>query len=170
LTSARETRSTRAQVALVAAAAAIGLVLLGAVIAVGLVRDRPFDDLTRDATTVADIGLLVGVLTRIEVLIWGGAAAIALAVGLFGRRRGAPEAPVLIAFGTVAAILTIDDALLVHEALVDEAGVPAGTDQVVYGALVVFLAWYVRNPCSPARPGCSSRFPVPGWVRPASST
>jgi hypothetical protein len=120
-----------------------GLLTLGAAAALARVTDVPLDDLGADPNVVAGESLSVGVLLRAEVLVWSAAIGVALAAGLLGRQWSAPQTPVLLAFGAVAAVLVADDALLIHEAA-QKAGVPRGTFQAIYGAVVLLLLWRLR--------------------------
>jgi hypothetical protein len=127
------------------ATAAAGLFMLAAATALAWATDIPLEDLGADPNVVAGESFSVGVLTRVEVLVWSVAVGIALAAGLLGRRWSAPQAPVLLAFGGVAAVLVADDALLIHEAAT-KAGVPRGSFQAIYGAAVLLLLWRFRVP------------------------
>jgi hypothetical protein len=139
-------RSGLRQATLAAAVVAVGIALLTVAGALAWARDIPLEDLASDPTDVTGLGFAVGALTRLEVLVWSAAAGIAIAAGLLGRRWSLPEASVPLAFGILAGILVADDALLFHEAAAEEAGIPKGSFQTLYGAVALVLLWRLRAP------------------------
>jgi hypothetical protein len=144
-------RSVARQVRLSLAAAAAGILVLAGAVALAWARGISLEEVAADPGVGGGEELTVGTLTRVEVLVWTAAAAIAVAAGLLGRRLAAPEAPVLLAFGGAAAVLVADDALLIHEVAAD-AGLPRGSLQAVYGAAVLYLLWRFRVPLLSATP------------------
>ena len=120
------------------------LVVTGAVMAIGCVwaaaAGVPQPALFRDPQPFAHTPLYVGVLSTAGLLVWSAGAAIALATGL-GLRSEAPADPLrrfLVEAGALTVVVTLDDALLVHETVGPHAtGLPEEAFLAAYGVAAV---------------------------------
>jgi hypothetical protein len=95
--------------------------------------------LTRDPSTTTGVGPEVGVLSTLGLILWGSSTAVlALAATLVQS-----SADILFLCCTAGAIgvLLVDDALLLHEKVLPDAGVPQDVVYVVY--LAGALAWAI---------------------------
>lgn len=121
---------------------AVGVVavMMVAVTAADAVSDRIPDTgfLMRDPTSVGRVPWYAGSVSRLTNLAWASAATLSVVAGLVAtgplRRR-------LLLLGAVVAALTVDDTLLLHDAVLPGRGVP---ERLVVGAYVVAglaLAW-----------------------------
>ncbi len=121
---------------------AVGVVavMMIAVTAADAVSDRIPDTgyLTRDPTSVGRVPWYAGSVSRLTNLAWACAATLSVVAGLVAtgslRRR-------LLLLGAVLAALTVDDTLLLHDAVLPGRGIP---ERLVVGAYVVAglaLAW-----------------------------
>lgn len=104
--------------------------------AVGIDLDR----IARDSNETTDAPIETGALSRVTLLIWGGAAMGAALVALI-----AADKPTRWMFGLLAlglAGLGVDDALLVHEVVIPEFGVPEKLVLAIWA--VLGAAWLAR--------------------------
>ena len=116
-------RSSRT--ALVPAALLLGLLLLAGTSLLAALNQQPFGSYSRDLKALsADAGavlpLLAGALALLNMMVWASAASMAVlaAVPWPPRRRW------LLGFAFLNTLLALDDALLLHDEVGPELGLP----------------------------------------------
>lgn len=115
------------------------LLLMGAVVAAAAVSDRIPDTgyLTRDPTSVGRIPWWAGSVSRLTNLVWAAAATIAVLAGLQTRTR--LRRP-LVLLGLFIGVLTLDDTLLLHDAVLPGRGIPEPLIMLAYALAGLALA------------------------------
>jgi len=117
------------------------VILVGASMAVVMSERIPdIGHLTRDPTAVAEVPWWTGVLSRLTNLCW----AVAATVNLVAARASVPSRrqPLLL-LGVLSAAFAIDDAMLVHETVMPNLGVPEEFVLATYAlaGLVLVRSW-----------------------------
>ena len=133
----------RRQVALFAILVGIGLLLIGGMAVLSELRGEPLSTLTKDPNAVKGLDFATGILTRIEVIIWVAAAAVALTAAFLARRLRRQEEPILFGFGLLGLVMAVDDSLTVHEAASSVVGVPL--IELGYVVALGWLLWRFRD-------------------------
>jgi hypothetical protein len=126
--------------ALVPAALLIGLLLVAGTSLLAALNQQPFGYYIRDLKALsADAGavlpLLAGGLARLNIMVWASAASMAVlaAVQWPPRRRW------LLEFALLNILLALDDALLFHDEVGPELGLPEEGFDLLYAAIGVLL-------------------------------
>ena len=124
---------------LVPAALLLGLLLVAGTSLLAALSDQPFGDYSRDLRTLSAAGaglpLLAGGLALLNMMIWASAGAMAVVVAvIWPPRRGW-----LLGFALLNILLALDDALLLHEEVGPELGLPEKGFYVLYAAIGVVL-------------------------------
>ena len=113
---------------------------VGFLAAVGIDLDR----IARDSNETTDAPIETGALSRVGLILWGAAAVSAALVALI-----AADKPTRWMFGALAlglAGLGLDDALLIHEVVLPELGVPEKLVLAVWAVLAgLWLARYATR-------------------------
>ena len=108
--------------------------------AVGIDLDR----IARDSNETTDAPIETGALSRVGLILWGGAAAGAALVALVTDDRARREMFGLLALGLAG--LGLDDALLIHEVVLPELGIPEKLVLAVWAVLAgLWLARYATR-------------------------
>ena len=119
------------------AAIAVGLVLVAAFYAADASSEvRSVADFTRDPTHVAGIPWWAGAISRVTNLGWVVAATAAL---LSRRDATATHRRPLLLFGSLCAVIALDDTLLLHEEVLPSLGLPEEPFLVLYVVLGLAL-------------------------------
>lgn len=123
-----------------AACFAFAFVVVAGLLAVGLLVDKPLSILTRDPAGTAGTGAYTGVLSTTGVMLWAAATAICF-FGAAQLRAGNSRATRFLFFGgVVSLLLTLDDALLLHEQVLPRLFIP---EVITYLALMAAVGVYV---------------------------
>lgn len=123
------------------------LALLATVVAVSRVEDVPVADMLRDATSVADVPFYIGAVSGLGILLWCAAAVLCLfSAALLHAWKTEPEARgFLFSVGLLTALLTLDDAFLIHEAIaprfLGDFGGDAMSALYVVSAVSILVRW-----------------------------
>ena len=126
--------------ALVPAALLFGLLLVAGTSLLAAVNQQPFGEYSRDLQALAaDAGavlpLLAGGLALLNMMVWASAASMAvLAAGIWPPRRRW-----LLGFAFLNTLLALDDALLLHDEVGPELGLPEEGFDLLYAAMGVLL-------------------------------
>ncbi len=148
--------------ALVPAALLFGLLLVAGTSLLAALNQLPFGYYSRDLKALsADAGavlpLLAGGLALLNVMVWASAASMAVLAAVIWppRRRW------LLGFAFLNILLALDDALLLHDEVGPELGLPEEGFDLLYAAIAVLLLLGALRPAAGARPEDSlSRFRV----------
>ena len=128
--------------ALVPAALLLGLLLVAGTSLVAALNQQPFGDYSRDLKALsADAGavlpLLAGGLSLVNTMVWASAASMAvLAAVLWPPRRRW-----LLGFAFLNILLALDDALMLHDEVGPELGLPEEGFELLYAAIGILLLW-----------------------------
>lgn len=128
---------------LACAALAVGSMLLVGMAALQSAADLPPGTLSRDPLAHAGVDALSGLQSNAGALLWFGAASVAVFVAIASWRSTRPAD--LLWLGLLAALLAVDDLLMLHEALLPrffglgETIIIAG-----YGAAAASILWLHR--------------------------
>jgi hypothetical protein len=118
------------------------LAVVGATIAISLGGDVTPRMLMQDATTVLEAPFYVGSVSLLGLLLWAAATAVSLLGGL-ALARDPGWRQFLVASGALSALLTFDDAFLLHDEILPiHLGVSGDLFGVVY--LVAMLGLILR--------------------------
>jgi hypothetical protein len=113
---------------------------------VSLVTGTPPDELTRDPTSVIEgAHFYTGALSTVGLLLWAAATAVCLFGAVFLARNGGSRRSTRFLFwsGLLSLMLTLDDALLIHERLFPWGfNIP---EQAVFAAYGLFLLVYLKS-------------------------
>jgi hypothetical protein len=147
---------------LVPAALLLGLLLVAGTSLLAALNQQPFGSYSRDLMALsADAGavlpLLAGGLALLNMMVWASAGSMAvLAAVLWPPRRRW-----LLGFAFLNILLALDDALLLHDGIGPELGLPEEGFDLLYAAMGVRLLFGVFRPAVNVRPeGRLSRFRV----------
>ena len=148
--------------ALVPAALLFGLLLVAGTSLLAASNQLPFGYYSRDLKALsADAGavlpLLAGGLALLNVMVWASAASMAVLAAVIWppRRRW------LLGFAFLNILLGLDDALLLHDEVGPELGLPEEGFELLYAAIAVVLLLGALRPAVNARPADRlSRFRV----------
>jgi hypothetical protein len=114
----------------------------------GVQREIPIQDLTRDAVSVTGVSVLVGLLSEVGKLMWMAAATVCLLTALALRTDAARRWWLVFfaVFGVLTLVLLADDVLLIHSRILANrvrnpyAGkMLVGAYVLIVGAAVVFF-------------------------------
>lgn len=126
--------------ALVPAALLLGLLLLAGTSVLAALNQQPFGYYSRDVKALsaeagAVLPLLAGGLALLNVMVWASAASMALLAAVLWppRRRW------LLGFAFLNFLLALDDALLLHDEVGPELGLPEEGFDLLYAASGVLL-------------------------------
>ena len=139
--------------ALVPAALLLGVLLVAGTSLLAASNQLPFGYYSRDLKALsADAGavlpLLAGGLARLNIMVWASAASMAvLAAVLWPPRRRW-----LLGFACLNILLALDDALLLHDEVGPELGLPEEGFDLLYAAMGVLLLWGAFGPAVSVRP------------------
>ena len=130
------------------------------VVVAGRRRTIRLGDLSQDAVSVAELPPWVGAMSMLSVLLWATGAAITLFAAALARgRRGARG--FLLHVGLLTLLLAVDDALLLHEAVIPGVlNMPEELTLSLYAA--VLLAAVVRFPARFAEPSSRAMLLIGG--------
>ena len=127
---------------LVPAALLLGLLLVAGTSLLAAWSQQPFGYYSRDpkalsAAAGAVLPLLSGGLAMLNMMVWASAGAMAVLAAVIWppRRRW------LLGFALLNFLLALDDALLLHEEVGPELGLPEKGFHLLYAALGVLLLW-----------------------------
>jgi hypothetical protein len=132
-------RTAQALVGLALLAGVVGLVGVGLV---GWRFDTPFAHLARDVTSVAGVPWYTGLLSTLTLLAWAAALALTAAAAWLMRQERR-RLTVLAAF---LLVVMLDDALMLHEGLGPENGVPQWLFLAIYAVAGLSVAWLFLQP------------------------
>jgi hypothetical protein len=123
---------------LVPAALLLGLLLVAGTSLLAALSDQPFGYYSRDLRTLsaaAGVPLLAGGLALLNMMVWASAGSMAVLVAVIWppRRRW------LLVFALLNIFLALDDALLLHEEVGPELGLPEKGFHLLYAAIGVVL-------------------------------
>jgi hypothetical protein len=115
------------------------LALVGVVAVAAEALDKPFGFFSREPSEVLDAPFYTGFLFHIGLLIWFTSAVVCLFGGmLIVERAGRDAALPVLAAGVLSLVLSLDDALRVHEdVLPGKLGIPKAGGYALYGLAVV---------------------------------
>jgi hypothetical protein len=130
------------QTAVIAGVLFLGLLVAGAFLIVSEVRGVNFATLTKDPVAAGGLDFEAGIMTRVEVIIWVGAAAAAVTASFVAQRLEHPESPILLSFGLLAFVMAVDDNLMIHEEISSLAGLPL--IEFAYVGVIGLLLWKFR--------------------------
>lgn len=123
--------------AVAAAAAVLGLVLLGAA-----VTGHDVGMFTRDATTLAPrLPFYAGSVSVLNGVAWGAVAALSLFVAHYGP---APLRRPLRLLAALTVALLVDDTLMLHEEVGPSLGIPEPAFYGIYALTAATLTWSMR--------------------------
>ena len=138
---------------LIPAALLLGLLLVAGTSLLATVNQQPFGSYSRDLPALsADAGavlpLLAGGLALVNMMVWASAASMAvLAAVLWPPRRRW-----LLGFAFLNILLALDDALLLHEGVGPELGLPETGFYLFYAASGVLLLLGAFRPALDVQP------------------
>lgn len=128
--------------------AAAGAAVVLAMAAFAKLTDVTINDLVRDPLAVAEAPLYYGALSNLGVLLWAGAASVALLAGAVLRADGpaSPDWPgFLLATGGLSAVLGLDDLFMFHEIIAPGyLNIPELAVFSAYGLAVLAVLFYWR--------------------------
>ena len=139
--------------ALVPAALLLGLLLVAGTSLLAALNQQPFGYYSRDLKALyADAGavlpLLAGGLALLNVMVWASVASMAvLAAVLWPPRRRW-----LLGFAFLNILLALDDALLLHDEIGPELGLPEEGFDLLYAAIGIFLLFGAFRSAFDVRP------------------
>ena len=139
--------------ALVPSALLLGLLLVSGTSLLAALNQQPFGEYSRDlkarsADAGAVLPLLAGGLSLVNTMVWASAASMAvLAAVLWPPRRRW-----LLGFAFLNILLALDDALLLHDEVGPELGLPEEGFDLFYAAFGVLLLWRAFRPAFDVRP------------------
>lgn len=127
----------------IAAITLLALGLIGAAIAINLVTDRPFAELTRDPAAIFEMPFFIGFISQIGLMFWAATATICLASAwVLHVERTQPQFKwFMVTAGLLSVVIGLDDAFLVHEEVFPLFGLPEWLPLLIYGALLAFWLW-----------------------------
>jgi hypothetical protein len=140
---AAEQGDRRATVRLVGGAVTVGVLLLTATAVAAQRFDEPIATFTRDVPSLAGLPWYSGALAMLNVVAWAGVVALSLVTAwlLPAERR---RAGTLAAF---ALVLCLDDALMIHETVGPENGIPQVLFLAAYALVgATLLLMFLRPP------------------------
>ena len=127
-------------VAIWTAAVVVFLAGVAFLAAVGIDLDR----IARDSNETTDAPIETGALSRVGLVLWGGAAVSAALVALIADDKETRWMFGLLALGLAG--LGLDDALLIHEVVIPEFGVPEKLVLAIWAVLAgLWLARYATR-------------------------
>jgi len=118
--------------------ATVAVFLAGVALVAALGLD--LDAISRDSNETTDAPVETGALARVGFILWGGAAATAGLVALIAGDAGTRRMFGVLALGLAG--LALDDALLIHEVVLPELGVPEKLVLAIWALAAGF--WLVR--------------------------
>ena len=122
-----------------------------AVVIAGRKRTIRLSELSQDAVTVAELPPFVGAMSMLSVFLWATGAAITLFAAALVPRGWRGARGFLLHVGLLTMLLAVDDALLLHEAVIPGVlNMPEELTLSLYAA--VLLAAVVRFPARFAEP------------------
>jgi hypothetical protein len=133
----------RATVRLVGGAVTAGLLLLAATVVAAWRFDEPISTFTRDVPSLAGLPWYSGALSMLNVMTWTGVVAVSLVAAwlLPAERRRVGT------LGAFALVLCLDDALMIHETVGPENGIPQVLFLAAYaGVGATLLLMFLRPP------------------------
>src|SRR6478736_820811 len=139
--------------ALVPAALLLGLLLLAGTSLMAALNQHPFGDYSRDLKALStDAGavlpLLAGGLSLVNTMAWASVASMAvLAAVLWPPRRRW-----LLGFAFLNILLALDDALLLHDEVGPELGLPEEGFELLYAVIGILLMLSAFRPALDVRP------------------
>ena len=139
--------------ALVPSALLLGLLLVSGTSLLAALNQQPFGSYSRDLQALsADAGavlpLLAGGLALLNMMVWASAGSMAvLAAVLWPPRRRW-----LLGFAFLNLLIALDDALLLHDGVGPELGLPEQGFYLLYGAIGFLLLFRAFRPTVGARP------------------
>ena len=143
----------RFRTALVPAALLLGVLLVAGTSLLAELNQHPFGDYSRDLKALStDAGavlpLLAGGLSLVNTMVWASVASMAaLAAVLWPTRRRW-----LLGFAVLNILLALDDALLLHDGVGPELGLPEEGFELLYAAIGVVLLFGAFRSAAGARP------------------
>lgn len=126
----------------IAVVVGLGLLVAGVFLLVSDLRHEDLAVLTKDPVAAGGLDFETGIMTRIEVMLWIGAAAAGVTAGFIAQRLERPDALVLLSFGLLGLVMAVDDSLMIHEAVSSFIGLPLV--ELAYIAAIVLLVWRFR--------------------------
>ena len=138
---------------LVPAALLLGLLLVAGTSLLAALNQQPFGYYSRDLTALsaeagAVLPLLAGGLALLNMMVWASAASMAvLAAVLWPPRRRW-----LLGFAFLNILFALDDALLLHDGVGPELGLPEQGFYLLYGTIGVLLLVRAFRPAVNVRP------------------
>ena len=108
------------------------------------VSDEPISTFTRDFQVTAHLPWYTGWISVLNGMVWAAVAALSLFVASLipsERRR-------LVLFGGFVLVLAADDALVVHDVLGPDHGIPQAAFIAAYGVVALLLAWWMLQGAS----------------------
>ena len=148
----------------VSAAVGAGLAVGGAVLLAAQATGTPPEDFTRDPVVVADLDWYIGSMSLLTSIVWGVGAALSAFVAWIEPRLRRH----LVPLAALTAVLGADDALLLHERILPNLGVPERATQALYAVAGLLLA--VRlTPWRRGADGATGRMYVAGCAALAAS-
>jgi len=130
--------------------AVVAVVFMTAVLGLAVSRGRTADYVFRDLAALCleePVGPLAAIVSNIGIMLWSGAAAMAL-VGWGALRRdesAREESRFLLAIGVLTALTAIDDQFQLHEGLLPSIGVPQKAYPVAYAVAVLVVLYVYRR-------------------------
>jgi hypothetical protein len=115
----------------------VGVAILGLAQVATNVADVPMSALTTDFQRTADVPWYTGAVSVLNNMVWACVAVLSAFVAWLvpaQRRR-------LLLFTGFVLVLAADDALLLHESVGPDNGVPEAVFLVAYGLLGLLLSW-----------------------------
>ena len=94
--------------------------------------------LTRDPTSVGRVPWWAGSVSRLTNLAWASAATLAVVAGLVATP---PRRRLLLLLGAFLAALTLDDTMMLHDAILPGRGIPEKLVVAGYATAGLALAW-----------------------------
>lgn len=121
----------------------LGLVVLAGAVLAAYRFGEPIDVFTRDVQDILGVEWYTGAVRTINIVAWAAVGAMSLLVAWLDpvdRLR-------MALFGALVVVMTFDDALLLHEAVGPENGVPQELFLGAYAvSAVALLALFLRPP------------------------
>jgi hypothetical protein len=104
-------------------------------------------DLLRDAATVNQTPWYIGAMSNLGVLAWWAGAAISLFVAsiLFRNHASRRDRYALISFGSLSALLALDDLYMFHETYFWRTPLSDLLTPIVYGTLILTFLYLFRE-------------------------
>jgi hypothetical protein len=138
---------------LVSAAVLLGLLLVAATILLAALSQQPFGAYSRDlqalsAEAGAVLPLLAGGLALLNMMVWASVASMAVLAAVLW----APRRRWLLGFAFLNGLFALDDALLLHDGVGPELGLPEQAFYLLYGTIGVLLLVCAFRPTVDVRP------------------